>query len=185
MSAEPCPDVWFCSSLWALSSYSGICSLCTVCSHLLRWHHVSQCEHSIALDVGVFVFAECKARVTWPNNMFWLSRAGVSSGRCLYVAKIGLLLSCGPEGCWDGEPKPCGEISLWRRTMFKTEPLWAVYAVLNQHYTHLAGGKTNTTYKLKLKNTLLWLPSCIITSCRQLHHILHKSPHFVFSVFAM
>lgn len=63
-------------------------------------------------------------------------------GVAMLQAKTGLLLSCGPEGCWVGEPKPCGEISLWRRTMFKNEPLWAVYAVLNQHYSHLAGGKT-------------------------------------------
>lgn len=26
--------------------------------------------------------------------------------------KTGLLLSCGPEGFWDGKPKPCGEISM-------------------------------------------------------------------------
>lgn len=85
--------------------------------------------------------------------------------------KTGLPLSCGPEGCWDGEPKPCGEISLWRRTMFKNEPLWAVYAVLNQHYSPLAGGKTNKAYKVKQKKThyyschtvlLLVAVSCII-----------------------
>lgn len=35
--------------------------------------------------------------------------------------------------------------------MFKNEPLWAVYAALKQHYTLLAGGKTNTASKLKLK----------------------------------
>lgn len=72
-------------------------------------------------------------------------------GVAMLWGKTGLLLACGPEGCWDGKPKPCGEISTWRRTMFKNEPLWAVYAVLNQHYSHLAGGKTNKAYKLKLK----------------------------------
>lgn len=35
--------------------------------------------------------------------------------------------------------------------MFKNEPLWAVYAMLKQHYSHLAGGKTNKAFKLKLK----------------------------------
>lgn len=30
--------------------------------------------------------ALCKAPVTWANNMFWLSRVRVSSGRCCYVA---------------------------------------------------------------------------------------------------
>lgn len=57
--------------------------------------------------------------------------------------KTGLLLSCRPEGCWDGAPKPRGEISLWRRTVFKREELRAVYAALKQHYSRLAAGKTN------------------------------------------
>lgn len=25
----------------------------------------------------------------------------------------------GPQGCRDGEPRPCGEIAFWRRTAFK------------------------------------------------------------------
>ncbi len=54
--------------------------------------------------------------------------------------------------------------------MFKNEPLWAAYAVLNQHCSHLAGGKTNRAYKLKLTHTLLLLSCCIITSCCLLHH---------------
>lgn len=29
----------------------------------------------------------CEAPVTWANNMFWLSRVRVSSGRCCYVAR--------------------------------------------------------------------------------------------------
>lgn len=49
--------------------------------------------------------------------------------------------------------------------MFKNEPLWAVYTMLKQHYSHLAGGKTNKAYKLKLKNTLLLPLCCIITGC--------------------
>lgn len=38
--------------------------------------------------------------------------------------------------------------------MFKNEPLWAVYAVLKQHYPHLAGGKTNKAFKLNLKKNI-------------------------------
>lgn len=79
--------------------------------------------------------------------------------------KTGRLLSCGPEGCWDGEPKPCGGISLWRRTMFKNEPLWAVYSMLKQHCSHLAGGKTNKAYKLKLKTHYYCCSAVLLRSC--------------------
>lgn len=61
--------------------------------------------------------------------------------------------------------------------MFKNEPLWAVYAVLKQHYPHLAGGKTNKAFKrnLKKKKTFLLLPCYTVTSCCQLHHILQQT----------
>ena len=58
--------------------------------------------------------------------------------------------------------------------MFENEPLWAVYAKLNQQYSHLAGGKTNKAYKLKLKNTSLLLSCRTIASCCQLHHTQNK-----------
>lgn len=67
--------------------------------------------------------------------------------------------------------------------MFKNEPLWAVYAVLKQHYSHLAGGKTNKAFKLTLKKTkhhyccpailLQVAVSCIIYS-NKLHAILYQ-----------
>lgn len=43
------------------------------------WTLLASCPSSICI-------AWCKAPVTWANNMFWLSRVRVSSGRCCYVA---------------------------------------------------------------------------------------------------
>lgn len=135
----------------------------------------SHCEHTQHHTSGLFVLLSVKLLSPEPVICFDCQGSELAQGGvAMLQGKTGLLLSCGPEGCWDGKPKPCGEISLWRRTMFKNEPLWAVYTMLNQHYSHLAGGKTNKAYKLKLKNTLLLLSCCIITSCCQLHHILNK-----------
>lgn len=102
------------------------------------------------------VFVLLRVKLLSPEPIICFDCQGselAQGGVAMLQGKTGLPLSCGPEGCWDGKPKPCGEISLWRRTMFKNEPLRAVYAVLNQHYSHLAGGKTNKAYKLKQKKT--------------------------------
>ena len=67
--------------------------------------------------------------------------------------------------------------------MFKNEPLWAVYAVLNQHYSHLAGGKTNKAYKLKTHHycTLLYYYSLLSVAS----YTKQTTCRFVLSVFAI
>lgn len=131
-------------------------------------------EHLQHPTPEVFILVSVKLLSPEPIICFDCQGSELAQGGVAVLpGKTGLPLSCWPEGCWDGKPKPCGEISLWR-TMFKNEPLQAVYVVLNQHYSHLAGGKTNKAYKLKLKNTLLLLSCCIITSCCQLHHAPNK-----------
>ncbi|MEQ2283716.1 hypothetical protein AMECASPLE_014427 [Ameca splendens] len=78
--------------------------------------------------------------------------------------KTGRLLSCGPEGCWDGKPRPRGEINFWRRTMFKNGPQWTVYSMLIEHFS--LQEKQTQTEKTPL--------CCINTSFCLLHHIKNK-----------
>lgn len=49
----------------------------------------------------------------------------------MLLGKTSWLLSCRPQGCWDGEP------TALRLDQFMEEdsPLWAVYSVLRQHYS--------------------------------------------------
>lgn len=96
----------------------------------------------------------------------------------MLLRKTGCLLSCGPEGCWDGEPRPRGEIGFWRRTMFRNEPLWAVYTVLKQHYSYPAAGKTNRN-QIKTPHychhSLLVAAGCITpTEKNKLHIFWHQ-----------
>lgn len=50
--------------------------------------------------------------------------------------------------------------------MFKNEPLWAVYTVLNQHYSHPTGRTTNIAQNLNLK--------CIISASLLCYYYLHS-----------
>jgi len=164
--AQPRSSFVYNSSLENYYSTEQICAIYSTCifkSPPMTFRSLNnQRGHLQHPTPGVFVLPSEKLLSPGPVICFDCQGSELAQGGVTMLqAKTSLPLSCGPEGCWDGKPKPCGEMSVWRRTMFKNEPLWAVYAVLKQHYSHLAGGKTNKTYILKLKThhycTLLFL----------------------------
>ncbi len=170
-------NVWFCCSphgpeltLWALLFTIPPCKMCYFAKQiqgiysprLFKSPPTASCYLTAGVNAGehptpeVFILHSVKLLSPEPIICFDCQGSELAQGGVAVLrGKTGVPLSCWPEGCWDGKPKPCGEISLWRRTMFKNDPLWAVYVVLNQHYSHLAGGKTNKAYKLKLKKHII------------------------------
>lgn len=58
---------------------------------------------------GLFVLLSVKLLSPEPIICFDCQGSELAqSSVAMLRGKTGLPLSCGPEGCWDGEPKPCG-----------------------------------------------------------------------------